>query len=220
MPIREAVTGEPCGAASLPCSTLSRGERVRVAWPVETGFAATREVAPSSFPSVRCPACSSVDDKVVDSRASEDGSAIRRRRECLVCGGRFTTFERVDEVPLMVVKRSGEREPFSRDKIVAGLRAATKNRPVAPERLDELAAAVEERLRLGGPELASKQIGVAVLERLRELDQVSYLRFLSVYKEFDDPADFEREVILLTKATEPNHSVRSSVSESSGQPER
>jgi transcriptional repressor NrdR len=140
---------------------------------------------------------------VVDSRASEDASAIRRRRECLACGRRFTTFERLEELPLSVLKRSGEREPFSRDKIVAGLRAATKNRPVSPERLDALAAEVEEHVRLTGRELASEQIGMAVLERLRDLDQVAYLRFVSVYKEFDDPADFEREVSLLTKATAP-----------------
>ncbi len=142
---------------------------------------------------------------MVDSRSSEDSSAIRRRRECLECGRRFTTFERVEEVPLIVLKRSGERQPFRRDKIVAGLRSATKNRPVAPERLDALAAEVEEKVRLGGAEAASEQIGMAVLERLRELDQVAYLRFVSVYREFNDPADFEREVSLLTKATAPKH---------------
>lgn len=145
----------------------------------------------------------------MDSRASEDSSAIRRRRECLECGRRFTTFERVEEVPMTVLKRSGERQPFSRGKIVAGLRSATKNRPVPPERLDSLAAEVEERVRLGGPEVPSEQIGMAVLERLRELDQVAYLRFVSVYREFDDPADFEREVSLLTKATAPKHAATS-----------
>ena len=152
---------------------------------------------------MRCPACASVDDKVVDSRASEDGSAIRRRRECLACGRRFTTFERLEEVPLTVVKRSGDREPFERDKIVAGVQAATKSRPVSAEEHEALAAAVEESLRLDGPEVRSEQVGVAVLERLRELDQVAYVRFVSVYKEFDDPADFERVVGLLTKQTEP-----------------
>lgn len=157
---------------------------------------------------MRCPTCSSVDDKVVDSRASEDGSAIRRRRECLQCSRRFTTFERVEEVPLVVAKRSGEREPFRREKIVAGLRSAAKNRPVPLDRLDALAAQVEEYVRLGGPEVASEQIGMAVLERLRELDQVAYLRFVSVYKEFNDPADFEREVSLLTKSTAPKHATR------------
>jgi transcriptional repressor NrdR len=152
---------------------------------------------------VRCPSCSSVDDKVVDSRQADDGSAIRRRRECLQCGRRFTTFERVEEVPLVVVKRSGEREPFDRLKVVAGLKAACKNRPVADVTLDALATEVEESLRLDGPEVTSQHIGLAVLERLRHLDEVAYVRFASVYKGFDDPSDFEREIGLLTKNAEP-----------------
>jgi transcriptional repressor NrdR len=152
---------------------------------------------------VRCPACGGLDDKVVDSRASDDGGAIRRRRECLACGRRFTTFERVEEVPLVVVKRSGEREPFDREKVLAGVRAAAKNRPIDDERFVELVSAVEDSLRLDGPEVPSTRVGMAVLERLRDVDQVAYVRFASVYKEFDDPADFEREVDLLTKATEP-----------------
>lgn len=152
---------------------------------------------------MRCPSCGSIDDKVVDSRTAEDGIAIRRRRECLNCSRRFTTFERVEEMPLVVLKRSGHRSPFERTKIVDGLRAATKNRPVTADQLEALAAAVEESLRLEGPELTSQQIGVAVLERLRALDHVAYLRFASVYKGFEDAGDFEREVGLLTKSTEP-----------------
>ncbi|MBW3667995.1 MAG: transcriptional regulator NrdR [Actinobacteria bacterium] len=152
---------------------------------------------------MRCPSCASVDDKVVDSRLAEDGAAIRRRRECLNCSRRFTTFERIEDVPLVVVKRSGHRAPFDRTKIVAGLRAATKNRPVSDDQLEALAAEVEESLRLEGPELTSQQIGLAVLERLRALDHVAYLRFASVYKGFEDAGDFEREVGLLTKSTEP-----------------
>ncbi|HEX2039477.1 MAG TPA: transcriptional regulator NrdR [Acidimicrobiales bacterium] len=152
---------------------------------------------------MRCPSCSSLDDKVVDSRLADDGAAIRRRRECLECGRRYTTFERVEELPLVVVKRSGHRTPFERPKIVAGLRAATKNRPVTADQLEALAAEVEEALRLEGPEITSQQIGVAVLERLRSLDEVAYLRFASVYKGFEDAGDFEREVGLLTKSTEP-----------------
>ncbi len=154
---------------------------------------------------MRCPACSSVDDRVVDSRASEDGSAIRRRRACLSCGRRFTTFERVEEVALVVVKRSGERQAFDRAKIIAGLRSAAKNRPVSESDLEGLAAEVEDSLRLDGGDVPSERVGVAVLERLRELDQVAYVRFASVYKEFDDPADFERELRLLTKSTAPKH---------------
>ena len=106
-------------------------------------------------------------------------------------------------MPLLVVKRSGDRQVFDRDKIVAGLRSATKNRPVLPQQLEQLAADVEEHVRLDGPEVPTERVGMAVLDRLREIDRVAYVRFASVYKGFDDPADFEREVNLLTKATEP-----------------
>jgi transcriptional repressor NrdR len=152
---------------------------------------------------VRCPACAQLDDKVVDSRTADDGSAIRRRRECLECGHRFTTFERLEEVPLVVVKRSGDRVPFDRGKIEAGVQAAAKGRPVTAEQLEALTSELEEHFRLLGGDLSSEQIGVAVLERLRGLDDVTYLRFASVYKGFDEAADFEREVVLLTKETEP-----------------
>ena len=152
---------------------------------------------------MRCPTCASFDDKVVDSRLADDGLALRRRRECLGCGRRFTTFERIDEVGLVVVKRSGVREPFRRDKVVAGVRAAAKNRPVSPEQLEGVAADVEEALRLEGSEASSARVGAIVLERLRALDEVAYLRFASVYKGFDDLGDFERELGLLTKSTEP-----------------
>ena len=152
---------------------------------------------------MRCPWCQSLDDKVVDSRLAEDGAAIRRRRECLSCNRRYTTYERLEEAPLWVLKRGGGREPFDRAKVVAGVRAATKNRPVTEDQLEELAVQVEEALRGEGAELTSEQIGRAVLERLRELDEVAYLRFASVYKGFEDVGDFEREVGLLTKTTEP-----------------
>lgn len=134
---------------------------------------------------------------------AEDGTAIRRRRECAVCGRRYTTFERVEEVPLMVTKRSGVRQPFDRGKLVDGLRAATKNRPVSEEQLDILAQAVEDELREDGSEATSEQVGLAVLERLRLVDEVAYLRFASVYKGFEGVDDFRREVGLLTKTTAP-----------------
>ena len=140
---------------------------------------------------------------MVDSRLAEEGAAIRRRRECLACGRRFTTYERLDDVPLQVVKRSGHREPWDRAKVVAGLQAAAKNRPLADAQLEDLAVQVEEEARLGGPEVASEQIGVAVLERLRDVDEVAYLRFASVYKGFDDADDFLAEVHALTKESEP-----------------
>ena len=153
--------------------------------------------------SVRCPNCASLDDKVVDSRLADEGVAIRRRRECLGCGRRFTTFERVEEVGLVVVKRSGIREPFRRAKVVAGVRSAAKNRPVSVEQLEGLAADVEEVLRLEGSEVSSARVGAVVLERLRALDEVAYVRFASVYKGFDDPGDFEREVLALAQSEPP-----------------
>lgn len=156
-----------------------------------------------SVASVRCPACGSVDDKVVDSRQADDGSSIRRRRQCLACSRRFTTFERLEESPLVVSKRSGDRLPFDRNKIIVGVRAATTGRPVSDQQIDALATQVEDRLRLMEGEVTSDEIGLSVLELLRELDGVAYVRFASVYKDFDDPADFEREVAVLTKATEP-----------------
>jgi transcriptional repressor NrdR len=152
---------------------------------------------------MRCPVCASVDDKVVDSRMADEGAAIRRRRECLGCGRRFTTFERIEELPLAVVKRSGEREPFDRAKVVAGMRAATKNRPVETVQLEAMAAEVEEAARMEGSEVSTQVIGMAVLDLLRVIDEVAYLRYASVYKGFEDADDFQREVGLLTKETEP-----------------
>jgi transcriptional repressor NrdR len=152
---------------------------------------------------VRCPWCGADDDRVVDSRQAEDGGAIRRRRECLGCGRRFTTFERIEEVPLWVVKRSGVREPFDRAKVVAGVRAACKNRPVSDARMEELAQSVEDALRAVTSEPTSQEVGVAVLDRLQSLDDVAYLRFASVYKGFEEAGDFQREAGLLTKTTEP-----------------
>ena len=152
---------------------------------------------------MRCPGCSSLDDKVIDSRLAEEGAAIRRRRECLDCGRRFTTFERLEESPLVVVKRSGLREPFVRTKIVAGVGSAAKNRPIGADQIEALAAEIEESLRLEGPEVPSARIGLAVLDRLRGLDDVAYLRFASVYKGFEAPSDFEREMGLLTRHDRP-----------------
>jgi len=151
---------------------------------------------------VRCPWCASVDDRVVDSRLAEDGAVIRRRRECAACGRRYTTYERIEQTPLWVVKRHGGREPFDRAKVRAGVLAAAKNRPVSPEAVMELVGSVEEALR-GKAEVTSQEVGLAVLERLRDLDEVAYLRFASVYKGFEDLGDFAREVGLLTKTTEP-----------------
>lgn len=152
---------------------------------------------------MRCPYCSSLDDKVVDSRLAEQGRAIRRRRECLGCGRRTTTYERVEELPLLVVKRSGFSEPFDPAKLHAGISAAAGNGPVGAEAVSALVATIEEELRATGPEVSSDQVGLAVLDHLRTLDELSYLRFASVYKGFETIEDFEREVGELQKTTAP-----------------
>lgn len=151
------------------------------------------------LPGVMCPSCRADDTKVVDSRVTHEGAAVRRRRECLTCSYRFTTFERVDEVPLVVRKSDGSAQPFERGKIVAGVAAATKGRSIEPVRIEQLAVEVEDEVRLHGGDVTSAQIGLAVLDRLRTLDEVAYLRFASVYKEFDAAADFHREIELLSK---------------------
>ncbi len=147
---------------------------------------------------MRCPWCLTLEDKVVDSRLADEGAAIRRRRECLACGRRFTTFERLEDVPLVVLKRSGSREPFVRAKLVAGMRAAAKNRPVSAEQLEGIASEIEELLRIEGGELTTARIGQTVLARLRALDEVAYVRFASVYKGFEGAGDFQRELGLLS----------------------
>ena len=148
---------------------------------------------------MRCPKCHVDDTKVIDSREAEEGAAIRRRRSCLACANRFTTYERLEEVPLTVVKSNGCREPFDRVKLIAGISAACKGRPVTPEQIDQMSEAIEDEVRLQGPEVPTAVVGVEVLERLRRLDEVAYLRFASVYKGFDAAADFQRELVLLKK---------------------
>ncbi|MGA7833654.1 MAG: transcriptional regulator NrdR [Acidimicrobiales bacterium] len=154
---------------------------------------------------VRCPFCSADDDRVVDSRLAEDGVAIRRRRECANCSQRYTTFERIEEIGLYVVKRSGEREPFSREKILQGVRAAAKNRPVDEETLEGVAISIEEAMRLLNRDVTSEEVGMATLEALRDIDEVAYVRFASVYKGFEGTEDFAREIGMLVKTTAPKH---------------
>ncbi|HSH11036.1 MAG TPA: transcriptional regulator NrdR [Ilumatobacter sp.] len=151
-----------------------------------------------------CPSCHADDTKVVDSRLADEGVAIRRRRQCLTCSYRFTTFERAEEVALTVVKSDGSLQPFDRDKIRFGVMAATKGRPVDAARVEQVTAAVEDEIRLLGNQVTSSQIGLCVLDHLRLLDEVAYLRFASVYKNFDAAADFESELELLSKLAEPN----------------
>jgi transcriptional repressor NrdR len=151
------------------------------------------------LPGVRCPSCAADDTKVVDSRLADQGAAVRRRRQCLSCAYRFTTFERADAAPLSVVKSDGRTEPFDREKVITGILAATKGRDVAPDVVESLASRVEAGARTHGGEVTSAAIGLAVLEQLREVDDVAYLRFASVYKNFDAAGDFHRELELLDK---------------------
>jgi transcriptional repressor NrdR len=147
--------------------------------------------------------CRHDDTKVIDSRPSDEGSAIRRRRSCPACSYRFTTYERLEGAPLMVLKRSGVREPFDRVKVVEGVRAACKGRPVTEDQIDDLGEMVEDEVRLAaaaGIEVTSSVVGHAVLQQLKALDEVAYMRFASVYKNFDDAADFRRELALLKRS--------------------
>ncbi|GAA0625521.1 transcriptional regulator NrdR [Sporichthya brevicatena] len=144
---------------------------------------------------MNCPFCRVADTRVVDSRTAEDGTAIRRRRQCGQCERRFTT---VEVASLNVVKRSGAVEPFSRDKVLAGVRKACQGRPVDQNSLALLAHKVEEAVRsLGSPEVPAHEVGLAILGPLRALDEVAYLRFASVYRNFDSMADFEAEIAAL-----------------------
>jgi len=150
---------------------------------------------------VFCPFCRHPDSRVIDSRTADDGAAIRRRRSCPECGRRFTTQE---SVILMVGKRSGATEPFTRDKIVRGVRRACQGRPVSEDQLAILAQQVEETIRARGcAEVPSHDVGLAILGPLRELDEVAYLRFASVYRGFESVADFEDEIASLRSARQP-----------------
>jgi transcriptional repressor NrdR len=150
---------------------------------------------------MRCPFCKADDSRVVDSRVIDDGLGIRRRRECYECGRRFTTAE---SSVLYVAKRSGATEPFSRAKVVSGVRKACQGRPVSKDDLARLAQQVEDIVRAtGGAEIPAMDIGLAILGPLRELDEVAYLRFASVYRSFDTLDDFEAEIALLRAEGEP-----------------
>jgi transcriptional repressor NrdR len=148
---------------------------------------------------MRCPWCGADDDRVVDSRPADGGSAIRRRRQCAVCSRRYSTYERIEDVGLVVRKRDDSRDPIRREKVTAGILKATKNRPVSEFQVEELVGRVEERLRRKGPEVTSEQVGLEVLQQLRKLDEVAYIRFASVYKDFQEITDFERELGTLLK---------------------
>jgi len=147
---------------------------------------------------MRCPTCGERDTRVIDSRDLDDGATIRRRRECGVCGARFTTYERVEAARLLVVKRDGSRQDFDRDKLAAGLAKALTRRPVPASAADEVAESIEAELRArGATEVPSRLVGELAMERLRQLDQIAYIRFASVYQSFDDIEQLAEEVDVL-----------------------
>jgi transcriptional repressor NrdR len=144
---------------------------------------------------MRCPFCSHPKDKVVDSRETGSGDAIRRRRECLECGRRFTSYERVEEIPFLVVKKDGRREPFDRRKLLAGLHRACEKRPIPAKALDAVADAIEQMMQDSPDrEVEAGVIGEKVMARLKELDKVAYVRFASVYRQFEDVQEFMAEL--------------------------
>jgi len=144
---------------------------------------------------VRCPFCNNLEDKVVDSRESKEGEAIRRRRECLACERRYTTYERIDEVPYMVVKKDGRREKFDRQKVLAGLLKACEKRPVSMGKLAEMVNRVETKVSDSPDrEISTTEIGEFLMESLRELDKIAYVRFASVYRDFQDEQAFFNEL--------------------------
>ncbi len=149
---------------------------------------------------MRCMYCGSRDSKVVDSRSTDDGTAIRRRRECLNCGKRFTTYEKVESVPIIVVKKDKSRQSFDRDKLERGILSACASRPVPMQTVDAMVSEIESRLHNSlQREVSSEKIGEMVMEMLRDIDEVAYVRFASVYKQFKDIETFQEELKKLTE---------------------
>ena len=144
---------------------------------------------------MRCPYCGNKNDSVIDSRASKNGSSVRRRRKCLKCKKRFTTYEYVERVPLMVVKKDGRREPFEREKLVNGIMVACEKRPVSVKRIEKVVDDIEKYIeRKHDKEVASREIGELVMKHLHTLDEIAYVRFASVYRQFRDVGQFVREL--------------------------
>lgn len=144
---------------------------------------------------MKCPFCGEIENKVIDSRLSKDGNVIRRRRECLLCNRRFTTYEHIEEIPIMIVKKDGRREVFKRKKIRSGMQLACQKRNISMDKIEEYIDNIERDLReIGKKEIPSHQIGEMVMEALHKLDDVAYVRFASVYREFKDVNDFVSEL--------------------------
>ena len=150
---------------------------------------------------MRCPFCGHLEDKVVDSRESKDGDSIRRRRECILCGRRFTSYERIDEIPYMVVKKDGRRETFERNKIMAGLLRACEKRPISAVQLEAIVTEVEKAVQDSSDrEYSTSEVGKIIMRRLKVLDKVAYVRFASVYLEFEDVSEFMTELKYLVRS--------------------
>lgn len=149
---------------------------------------------------MKCPFCAHMEDRVVDSRESREGDVIRRRRECLKCERRFTSYERVDEIPYMVVKKDGRREPFDREKVQAGVLKACEKRPIPIAKVEALVNAIEKYVQESRErERSTEKIGEMIMRRLKELDQVAYVRFASVYRDFKDVSEFMTELKSLVR---------------------
>ncbi|MCY7374796.1 MAG: transcriptional regulator NrdR [Pyrinomonadaceae bacterium] len=150
---------------------------------------------------MKCPFCGFLEDKVVDSREAKDGDSIRRRRECLQCSRRFTSYERIDEIPYMVVKKDGRREIFERNKIMAGLLRACEKRPISASQLESIVDDVEKNAQESTDrEMPTSELGKIIMRRLKELDKVAYVRFASVYLEFEDVSEFMTELKYLVRS--------------------
>lgn len=147
---------------------------------------------------MKCPFCADTENKVIDSRLSKEGYVIRRRRECLACNRRFTTYERIEEIPLMIIKKDGRREEFNRDKIRTGITKACEKRNVSMNSIEDFLDELEQELReTGKKEISSSIVGERVINRLHDLDEIAYVRFASVYREFKDVNDFVQELKLM-----------------------
>ncbi len=158
---------------------------------------------------MKCPFCTFLEDKVVDSRESKDGDSIRRRRECLQCGRRFTSYERIDEIPYMVVKKDGRREIFERNKIMAGLLRACEKRPISASQLEAIVDDVEKNAQESTDrEMPTSELGKIIMRRLKELDKVAYVRFASVYLEFEDVSEFMTELKYLVQARDKSVKIK------------
>jgi transcriptional repressor NrdR len=144
---------------------------------------------------MRCPFCSNDEDRVIDSRPSDEGAAIRRRRECIACGARFTTYEKIENLPLLVIKKDGTREPFDREKLMSGIMKSCQKRPVTTTQIEALVSSIEVQTQNSlKREISSREIGEMVMEGLKSIDEVAYVRFASVYRQFKDVNSFLEEL--------------------------